>query len=188
MSGVAVLFAREDSIYKTLPGVDVFDVKRDARSWRGGVPVVAHPPCRAWGRLRQFAKPRRDEKELALFAVDAVRKNGGVLEHPVGSTLWDVAGLPLPGRFDEFGGFTFPVYQSWFGHRADKSTLLYIVGVLPCDVPAVPLMLGRASHVLETTIKRGSPGWRPSVTKAEREHTPREFALWLVDVAGRCRV
>ena len=47
MTQVAVLFARADSIYKTLPGCDVYDIKRDARTWPGGCPVVAHPPCRA---------------------------------------------------------------------------------------------------------------------------------------------
>lgn len=29
---------------------------------------------------------------------------------------------------------------------------------------------------------------RPHVTKAEREHTPRDLALWLVELARRCRV
>lgn len=46
MSGVAVLFARQDSHYKSIAGVDVWDIDRDARKWPGGMPVVAHPPCR----------------------------------------------------------------------------------------------------------------------------------------------
>lgn len=188
MKTVAVLFAREDSIYKAMPGVDVFDIKRDARTWAGGSPVVAHPPCRAWGRLRMFAKPRPDEKQLALFAVDQVRKFGGVLEHPEGSTLWVAAGLPAPGKADRFGGWTLPVFQGWFGHKADKATLLYIVGCEPDRIPEIPLRLGAASHVLETRIKRGQPGWRPSVTKAEREHTPSDFAVWLIELAKRCVV
>lgn len=95
---ISVLFARADSNYKALPSVDVWDAERDARTWPGGNPVVAHPPCRAWGRLRHFAKPRPDEKALAIFAVDQVRKWGGVLEHPASSTLWTEAGLPAPGR------------------------------------------------------------------------------------------
>ena len=97
---VAVLFARADSCYKALPGCDVWDAERDARRWPGGCPVVAHPPCRAWGRLRHFAKPRPDEKALALWAVEQVRKFGGVLEHPASSTLWPAAGLPAPGARD----------------------------------------------------------------------------------------
>lgn len=55
---IAVLFARQDSIYKTLPGCDVWDIERDARKWPGGCPVVAHPPCRAWGRLRLYGQRR----------------------------------------------------------------------------------------------------------------------------------
>ena len=57
---VAVLFVRSDSVYKQMADVDCYDIDRDARTWPGGCPVVAHPPCRAWGLLRQFAKPRPD--------------------------------------------------------------------------------------------------------------------------------
>lgn len=70
---VTVLFARTDSNYKKLPGVDVWDKERNALNWPGGTPVIAHPPCRAWGRLRQFAKPEEGEKEYALWAVKQVR-------------------------------------------------------------------------------------------------------------------
>ena len=49
MHPVVVLFVRADSIYKTLPGVECYDEARDARTWPGGCPVVAHPPCRTWG-------------------------------------------------------------------------------------------------------------------------------------------
>lgn len=74
---VSVLFARGDSNYKTLPGCDVWDEERDAMTWPGGSAVVAHPPCRAWGRMRTFAKPRPGEKDLARFAVAQVREWGG---------------------------------------------------------------------------------------------------------------
>lgn len=192
---IAVLFARQDSCYKKLPGCDVFDIERDARTWPGGYAVVAHPPCRAWGRLRKFAKPRPDEKELALFAVDQVRRFGGVLEHPEGSTLWPEKNLPGPGFKDEFGGWTLPIFQQWFGHRAEKSTLLYIVGIEPAGIPEIPFSLGRASHVIAqhrtlkdgSRMKKGHPDWRPEVTKAEREHTPIELANWLVELAKRCK-
>lgn len=69
---VAILFARADSNYKRLPDCDVWDAERDARRWPGGCTVVAHPPCRAWGRLRHFARPRPDEKALGLWAADQV--------------------------------------------------------------------------------------------------------------------
>lgn len=194
-SQVAVLFARADSNYKTMPECDVWDAERDARKWPGGDPVVAHPPCRAWGQLRALANPRPDEKALALFAVAQVRTFGGVLEHPKNSTLWPVAGLPAPGRRDEFGGWTLPIFQSWWGHRAEKATLLYIVGCEPADIPEMPMMLGEATHVIASSGRRrdggrlhkGDIGWRPEVTKAEREHTPPALAAWLVEIANRCR-
>jgi len=85
---VSVLFARQDSIYKTLTDCDVWDIERDALKWPGGNPIIAHPPCRAWGSLRHFAKPRPGERELALWAVKQVRAEGGVLEHPARSLLW----------------------------------------------------------------------------------------------------
>ena len=185
---VAVLFARHDSIYKRLPGCDVWDMERDARQWPGGAPVVAHPPCRAWGRLRGLAKPRPDEKDLAIFAIAQVREFGGVLEHPAASSLWRVAGLPEPGQVDQWGGYTLPIHQFWFGHRADKKTWLYVVGCPPERVPPVPIRAGLPTHVVTTSMRRrGEPGYKPQLHTAEREHTPPELALWLVELARRCR-
>lgn len=180
---IAVLFARSDSNYKGIPGCDVWDEERDARKWPGGYPLIAHPPCRAWGRLRQFAKPREDEKALALFAVDQIRKFGGVLEHPECSSLWPAKGLPAPGARDEFGGWTLPVHQHWWGHRAEKSTWLYIVGCEPKNIPPIPLRIDRPTHCIRPT--KSYPRL-PSVTKAEREHTPPAFAEWLVELARSC--
>ncbi|HEY1138422.1 MAG TPA: hypothetical protein VGE64_13160 [Xanthomonadaceae bacterium] len=184
-TSVAVLFARADSCYKAIPSCDVYDFERDARMYTGTAPVVAHPPCRAWARLRQFAKPRPDEKSLALFAVDQVRRCGGVIEHPEKSTLWEACSLPLPGAgYDDFGGWTLGICQKDFGHRAMKATWLYIVGVSPCDLPSFPLTLGRATHCIRPT--KSYPRL-PSVTKAEREHTPALLATWLVAIARASR-
>lgn len=183
---VAVLFARADSIYKSMQVCEVFDVERDARNYAGVLPVIAHPPCRAWGRLRHFAKPRPDEKDLALFAVQNVQKYGGVLEHPEASSLWRAAGLPPPSwGMDEFGGWTLPVVQHWFGHRTRKATWLYIVGVPPAALPSIPLVLGEASHVVSRWSGRDRSRARPEIGKAEREATPVEFARWLIEVASR---
>ena len=176
---VAVLFAHDDSIYKRLPGCDVWDKARDARLWPGGEPVITHPPCRAWGRLRHFAHPEEGERDLAMWAVEQVRTWGGVLEHPYASLLWPVAGLPRPGRMDAYGGLTLWISQWWFGHRADKPTLLYIVGCASMSLPALPYKLGEASHVIQSRKRVGS---RPHVSKAEREHTPLALARWLVEV------
>lgn len=181
---VAVLFARSDSHYKTLPACEVYDMERDARTYDGPWPVVAHPPCRAWGRLRTFAKQRPDERNLARLAVALVREFGGVLEHPAGSTLWSAQSLPTPGKRDAFGGWTLAAPQKWWGHKAEKETWFYVVGCEPRDHPELPLVLGEATHVVQT---RKREDYRPHITKAEREHTPPELAAWLVELARRCK-
>jgi hypothetical protein len=185
MRPVAVLFARRGSNYKALPGVDVWDAERDARKWPGGSPIVAHPPCRSWSVLKHFAKPREGERDLAPWAVEQVRRWGGVLEHPKGSAPWEHCKLPAPGKRDEFGGWTKPVLQMWWGHRAEKPTMLYIVGVEPRDLPAYPLALGEAPRVLfnKRGLRAGMPGFRTECTREEREHTPPAMADWLVAVA-----
>ena len=186
MTPVAALFVRADSCYKQMEAVDCYDIERDARLWLGGCPVVAHPPCRAWGRLRQFAKPRPDEKQLAIDVLAHVRKYGGVLEHPAESTLYGYCGMPRPGQFpDDFGGWSMEIQQFHFGHRAEKATWLYIVGANPDDIPAIPRREGRATHCVRPT--KSYPRL-PSITKAEREHTPPELAAWLVELARRSKV
>lgn len=185
---VTALFCRRDSVYKRLPGVDAWDADRDALQWPGGSPVVAHPPCRAWGAFAMFAKPIEGEREYALWAVDQVRRWGGVLEHPARSALWTEKPLPAPGLRDAWGGWTLPVDQHSFGHRARKSTLLYICGVEPSDIPEMPLKLGAAEFVIGDSGRRSAGTKRPEISKAEREHTPIEFALWLVELARRSSV
>jgi hypothetical protein len=96
-SVIAVLFARDDSRYKDFNMYDVYDINRDARTFCKKMPVIAHPPCRAWGMLSHMANPREGEKQLAYLALAQVRLNGGILEHPAGSRLWKEAPLPLAG-------------------------------------------------------------------------------------------
>jgi hypothetical protein len=110
------------------------------------------------GTLRALAKPRHDEKALAPWAVAQVRRCGGVLEHPKRSTLWPHCRLPAIGERDEFGGWTLPIFQSSFGHRAEKATLLYIVGCEPADIPEMPLVLGDATHVIASSGRRTDGG------------------------------
>lgn len=186
MSDVAALFVRADSIYKSMPGIDAWDAERDARHWPGGMPVVAHPPCRGWGRLRQFSHATEDERMLAVQAVQAVQAWGGVLEHPAESSLWLFCRLPLPGHTpDAAGGWTFEIRQCDFGHRAEKLTWLYVVGVSPDELPGFPAR-GEPSGVVKP--RRGVPRTLPIITKRQRDATPPALAHWLVDVARRSRL
>lgn len=171
---VAALYCEKQSIYHTIPGVDVYDEKRDARTYDGEFPVVAHPPCRLWSRMKFFSTADLSEKYLAFHALEQVRRCGGVLEHPVGSSFWPSASLPTPGQFDQYG-FTTVVDQWWFGHRARKRTLLYMCGVDWAMIPPLPLVLGVAECVL---AGRGKP-----LPKRLRSSSPEAFAKWLVCVA-----
>lgn len=179
---VNVLFAHRRSVYWDLP-VEVFDERRDARSWKlnEGGPVIAHPPCRLWCRMRHLSSAPADETELAFFALAAVRAKGGVLEHPAHSKFFEAAGLPRPGAEDEHG-FTFAVSQKWWGHRAEKSTWLYICGVRPDEIPEVPFCLLEASH----TCGHSSGQSKPALDDDERDLTPVAFAWWLEELASRC--
>jgi hypothetical protein len=186
---VAVLFARSDSIYKTMPECDVYDANRDARTFVGGMPVVAHPPCRAWSAMAHLAKPRHDEKDLARWAVKIIRQCGGVLEHPATSKLWKDQSLPEPGTFDQWGGYTLAMPQWWFGHRANKATRFYIVGCPVADLPEVPLKLGDAPCVVTTSKRKCETPpeeWKERLGTHEKEGTPPAMARWLVDVARKC--
>jgi hypothetical protein len=170
---VAVLFARRDSVYYGLPGCDVFDEDRRAESFDLGAPVVAHPPCRGFGRFAWRANASAYELSLGYWAVSVVRYCGGVLEHPAHSRLFRAVGAARPGRRDSFGGWIFPVNQGDFGHQSPKPTWLYIVGVEPSALPSFPLALGLA------------PGRIELMGRAAREATPEPFARWLVDLASR---
>lgn len=176
---MAVLCARRDSVYKTLPNCCVYDDLRDARSFEGGMPVVCHPPCAQWSRLFRFAADRPLEKALAPFCVDVVRREGGVLEHPAFSRLWRECGLPLPGERDGWGR-TIGISQYWFGHAAEKRTWLYIVGAR--EVFELPFTMGYP----QVTCGKSRLRSRREQPKADRERTPEAFARWLVDLAAQC--
>jgi hypothetical protein len=177
---ITALFVTKKSIYKQLLK-DCWDIDRDALNWKGGNVCIAHPPCRAWGQLSHLAKPAKGEKELALFAIKMIRKYGGVLEHPRASRLWPKY-LPLPGHVDKFGGFSLSISQSWWGHKAQKKTLIYIVGCSLMDVPIMPLNFNAIEYSIGgVNGNKNNP--KKELPKKLREETPVKFAEWLIELA-----
>lgn len=138
---IAALYVEPDGIYAGCPGVDPWDEARDARQYAGPHPVVAHPPCERWGRF-WHGSPRKphqyalgDDGGCFAAALAAVRRWGGVLEHPADSKAWAAHGLTPPPRAggwvaaDFLGGWTCYVEQGFYGHAARKATWLYAHGV-----------------------------------------------------------
>ncbi len=137
---VAALFVEDGGVYYGLPDVDPWPESRDARTYAGPHPVVAHPPCERWGRYwgggPSAAVRRLLGKDEGMFAhaLWAVRTFGGVLEHPEASHAWPWYGLARPPklggwiRADEYG-FTCCVEQGHYGHPARKATWLYVSGI-----------------------------------------------------------
>ena len=128
---VAALYVDKRGPYFGLLGSEFcWDVDRDARTYAGPWPVVAHPACGPWGKLRHMYKGGEGGPELAIKAVEQVRQWGGVLEHPAHSRLWAHCGLPRPDDLtDGYGGYTVAINQCDWGHPCRKPTWLYCVRV-----------------------------------------------------------
>lgn len=90
---LAALFVQAGGHYFGLDGVDLWDEARDARTYKGPHPVVAHPPCTRWCQLAYIVQKRYghkvgDDGGTFAAALAAVRRWGGVLEHPAFSYAW----------------------------------------------------------------------------------------------------
>ena len=169
---VAVLCAAPRSVYHSMTDVEVYDLRRDARTFAGGMPVVAHPPCRAWSAFTKHqAKPEPGEQALGLFCAHMVLRWGGVLEQPAFSGLFAAAGLPLAG--DSAGDVqTQEVWQSWWGHTGTrKRTWLCFVGCEPLAIPYRLRAKGRDKRLWQT------------MPRSLRSATCPAFAEWLVSTA-----
>lgn len=134
---IAALYVEPAGAYVGLPHVDPWDEARDARTYAGPWPVVAHPPCQRWGRFWHGStrKPHQfklgDDGGCFAAALASVRTWGGVLEHPADSHAWAAFGLTKPPRkggwvqADDQGGWTCCVEQGHYGHASRKATWLY---------------------------------------------------------------
>lgn len=179
--------------YTGIAGVDCWGVERDATTYGGPWPVVAHPPCGQYGSLRHLALANDAESRCGPVAVAQVRRFGGVLEQPAHSRLFEHCGLPAPGAgLDGFGGFTVEVEQVAWGHPARKRTWLYCVGIERATVDAGIRQGGTITAWVSGTYTPGKRGTVPEgvrvITPRERHLTPVAFAEWLVELARTAKV
>lgn len=202
----AALFVDPKGPYWNDPRCDCWDEKRDARNYRGPLPVVAHPPCGRWSKLAASVEARYPERfpvgvDGGCFAsaLQSVFRWGGVLEHPAESLAWDEYGLPTP-KFGRWFGFlrnvqgrervlrplsyVTEVCQVDYGHKARKRTWLLYVGMA---VPP-PLRWGntKATHVVGFSTNRCKRPMSDRLGSKASARTPIEFANTLINLAANC--
>jgi hypothetical protein len=165
--------------YAALLGAEnCWGVERDAKMYGGPGPVVAHPPCGPWGKLRWNC--RHQDPTCGPVAVAQVRAYGGVLEHPDGSMLWRHCGLPRPSSsVPMIAGreWSLAVDQCAWGHLARKRTWLFFVGISPANIPPLPPP-GVPTMTIGTS--RNARRGKKCLPKTLRHITPPLFAEWLV--------
>lgn len=210
MTQIAALYVAKSGSYRGLRDVDPWTEERDARLYRGPHPVVAHPPCQRWGKLwagqplhikqTGVRKTKGDDNGCFAAALAAVRRWGGILEHPCDSHAWAHFGLNKPPReggwiaADFEGGWTCCVEQGRYGHYARKPTWLYAFG---CTLPE--LDWGKGEPRLDPAViarmgfkraqRLGEVGGRGGgKDSAPRIGTPAPFRELLISIARTAMV
>jgi len=187
----AALFVQIDGCYTGLNYVDNWPEERDARKYKGILPVVAHPPCQLWGKMAkvnysrwggEHNKPGNDGGCFAS-ALASVNRCGGILEHPAQTYAWNKYGLQKPdkdGWIKSGLGWVCEVWQSAYGHRANKATWLYYVGKKP---PELRWNRVKGTHQIGFQDQRGKSKNKPTLSKREANATPIEFRDALLKLA-----
>jgi hypothetical protein len=177
---IAALFVQANGAYFGLEDVDPWPESRDARTYPGPHPVVAHPPCSRWCRLAglveaRWGHKRGDDGGCFASALDSVRRWGGVLEHPAYSDAWADHGLlhpPTGGGWvnaDFVGGWTCYVEQ----HGVELPALRW--GHVPGQ---------KAAALVSWCGNRVASGEdRPRLGKKAASATPPEFRAELLSMA-----
>ena len=189
---IAALFVQKNGSYSDVEGIDTWPEDRDARLFAGIGPVIAHPPCQLWGALAAVNYARwggdhnRPGNDGGCFAsaLGSVNRCGGVLEHPAKSRAWKHHGLDKPtgeGWTRSGLGWVCEVWQSAYGHKANKATWLYYKGeVKPFDLdwskPKGDFQIGFQDY-------RGKSRNKPTLSKKEANATPALFRDELIRLA-----
>lgn len=192
---IAALYVEPKGCYFGLPSVEPWDEARDARLYVGPHPVIAHPPCQRWGAMaavnyaRWGGEHNRPGNDGGCFAaaLSAVRLWGGVLEHPKASRAYAAHGLTPPRGlgWTQTGSreWTCEVWQSAYGHRANKATWLVYVG----SAPPLELDWSRpvGTHQVGHQDQRGKAKNKPTLSKVESLATPVRFRDALVTLVAQ---
>lgn len=189
---IAALYVETNGVYFGIDNVDPWDVTRNALLYSGPHRVVAHPPCSRWCQLAYINQKRYghrvgDDGGMFAHALEAVRRFGGVLEHPAFSYAWPAFGLPRPPRAGwqktSCGGWVAQVSQIAYGHRARKRTWLYYVGDAP---PSLDWSEGQPTATVGWCKNNGNSPL-PRISKKTAQRTPIAFRDLLLQLAANGR-
>lgn len=192
---IAALFVEKGGCYYGLAGVDPWDITRDARTYPGPHPVVAHPPCERWGRFSTgspLKKTYRTGADDGCFAsaLDSLKAFGGILEHPAHSKAWEAFGIKEPAKCgwtwdDNHGIWVCQVEQGHYGHCARKPTWLLVRGELPPELRWGPAPQRIPQKRLEergraSAVRCGMVAYQ---SRLQRQRTPPAFRDLLIEIA-----
>jgi hypothetical protein len=187
---IAALFVMPDGAYAGLEGVEVWDEERDARTYAGPWPVVAHPPCDRWNMLSAVNAKRwgyriNDDDGCFVAALAAVRRWGGVLEHPAETRAFKFHNIPEPRaggwQLTIDGDWVTEVNQAAYGHRARKRTwLLYRGDSLP---PPLDWRDVHGTHRVGFGFPADTDKPLPRIKQREALATPEPFRALLISIA-----
>lgn len=110
---------------------------------------------------------------------------GGVLEHPSGSYAWNEYQLtrPIKNQWTKSGnGWVCEVWQSAYGHKANKKTWLYYTGK---SIPIDPLWdRPVGTHQIGFHDQRGKERNKPTLSKHDANATPILFMEYLIALSS----
>ena len=186
---IAILFCEDSGTYSYFKGLHLWGIEKDARLYKGPYSVIAHPPCQLWGKMApinykrwggEHNRPGNDGGcfESALWSVEMF---GGVLEHPAYSKAWERYKLDRPekGKWTKSrSGWVCEVWQSAYGHVANKATWLYCVSdKKPYDLDWRRL---KGTHQIGGADQRGKNKNKPTIRGKKASETPILFAIELI--------
>lgn len=215
---VAALYVAPGGTYYDLPDVEPWGCRetplelgacelpdRDARLYDGPWPVVAHPPCARWWRYWSGGpNPKQKRRELGdddgcfASAIAAVRRWGGVLEHPEASHAWRHFGVAAPPK--RGGWIMAGDGQGWtccFRCSVPVATWVYLVKPWAMPLPALiwgpakgdpSLVIDEGYHSTDERrrkLHRMGPVGRMGA--AERRATPPAFRDALLGIPRSCQ-
>lgn len=152
---ISVLCVSSHSNYFLLPRLDLWTAKRNAANFNGTNPVISHAPCAQWSKLRAMSHRNEETKMLAPFCFEKVIQNGGIFEHPLGSSIFKYMGVKPTIIVDQY---------NW-GHRTKKPTALFFSKCEPLTQP----------FRLVSNYKR-----LDCVSAEHKIESPMDFCLWLI--------